>query len=294
MKINYNITGANRKSLVSAISQELNAPVKYLGAPTFAYEVGGYHIDKTGTLRGDDNPGLIADLLGLHDFKAVAEEYDTPLPQAAPVPEDVRIPYEAALGGRVSPYRDYEEPPAYGRPEPTEPVESNDLTIEMPRSSFTDTALENLDRLVGSKGSLIKKALGITDLSILKGEETVSFPWFPDASDPDAVKAYTHFVTAICEMAKNQKRINAKEKETDNEKYAFRCFLLRLGFIGDKYKETRRILLRNLTGSAAFRTGVKKGFSAEDLDATTDDPAVVKAVNDLLNIEGVATDEISE
>jgi hypothetical protein len=58
-------------------------------------------------------------------------------------------------------------------------------------------------------------------------------------------------------MARNQKRITAKEKEIPNEKYAFRCFLLRLGFIGKEYKEERKILLRNLTGSAAFKGGVK-------------------------------------
>ena len=44
-------------------------------------------------------------------------------------------------------------------------------------------------------------------------------------------------------------------KETDNDKYAFRCFLLRLGFIGSEYKSERKILLRNLTGSSAFRNG---------------------------------------
>ncbi len=43
--------------------------------------------------------------------------------------------------------------------------------------------------------------------------------------------------------------------ETDNDKYAFRCFLLRLGFIGDEYKAARKILLGNLTGNSAFRHG---------------------------------------
>ncbi|KEF39681.1 hypothetical protein M670_00702 [Schinkia azotoformans MEV2011] len=152
MQINYNVTGAKRKSLVDAISQELNAPTKYLGAPTFAYEVGGYQIDKNGILRGTDNSELVADLQGLHGLKAITEEYDTPLPEAEPVPEDLQIPYEAALGGRVSPYHDYEEPPAYGEP--------NRLTIEMPRSAFTDMALENLKRLVESKSALIKKSSG--------------------------------------------------------------------------------------------------------------------------------------
>ena len=52
-------------------------------------------------------------------------------------------------------------------------------------------------------------------------------------------------------------RITAREKDTDNDKYAFRCFLLRLGFIGAEYKEERKILLRNLTGSSAFKSGGK-------------------------------------
>ena len=59
-------------------------------------------------------------------------------------------------------------------------------------------------------------------------------------------------------MARTQKRITAKEKEVDNEKYAFRCFLLRLGFIGAEYKAERKILLRNLSGSSAFKGGNPK------------------------------------
>ena len=94
--------------------------------------------------------------------------------------------------------------------------------------------------------------------------------------------------------AKSQKRVTAKEKETDNEKYAFRCFLLRLGFIGEEFKETRRTLLQNLTGSAAFRSGAKKGLSADELDTSTDGPAEVQAVKNLLTGEEAANGEISE
>ena len=258
MKINYSVTGPKRKSLVGAISLELNVPTIYLGAPTFAYEVGGYHIDKNGMLEGEDNPGLVADLQGLHDFKAITEEYDAPLPEAEPVPEDVQIPYEAALGGRVSPYRDYEEPPAYAEPEQSDEVETNRLTIELPRSAFTDVALENLKRLVESKSSLIKKALGADFIPIITNEETISFPWFQGGLTSDEVKAYIHFVTALCEMAKTQQRVNAAEKQVENEKYAFRCFLLRLGFIGSDYKMERKILLSKLPGSSAFKSGTAK------------------------------------
>ena len=255
MKINYNITRPKRKSLVGAISLELNAPTIYLGAPTFAYEVGGYHIDKNGMLEGEDNPNLVADLQGLHDFKAITVEYDAPLPEPDPVPEDIQIPYEAALGGRVSPYHDYEEPPVYVEPEQSDEVETNRLTIDLPRSSFTDMALENLKRLVESKASLIKKALATDCIPIITNEETISFPWFQGELASDEVKAYTHFVTALFEMAKAQQRVNATEKQVENEKYAFRCFLVRLGFVGSEYKAERKILLKNLSGNSAFKNG---------------------------------------
>ena len=255
MKINYNVTGPKRKVLVAAISQELNAPTKYLGAPTFAYEVGGYYIDKNGMLEGEDNPGLVADLQGLHDFKSITEEYDTPFPEADTIPEDIRIPYEAALGGRVSPYHDYDEPPAYAEPELSNEGETNRLTIELPRSAFTDVALENLKRLVESKSSLIKKAIGTDLIPVIIGEETIGFPWFQGELASEDIKAYTHFVAALSEMAKTQQRVNAAEKQVENEKYAFRCFLIRLGFVGSESKAERKILLKNLSGNSAFRNG---------------------------------------
>ena len=132
--------------------------------------------------------------------------------------------------------------------------------IQMPLSMFNENQLQNLYQLVKAKSQLLKKAVGATELPInIKGNK-VDFPWFPDAKEPDEMKAYMHLVTALCEMACRQKRINAKEKEVENEKYAFRCFLLRLGFIGDEYKSERKVLLRNLNGSAAFKHGkAKKG-----------------------------------
>ena len=120
-----------------------------------------------------------------------------------------------------------------------EPYEDIGLMIEMPRSSFTDTALDNLKRLVESKSNLIKKALGAETLELEITDDKVGFPWFEDGTDPDTVKAYTHFVTALCEMARIQKRVTAKEKETDNDKYAFRCFLLRWASSGGMQKNAK-------------------------------------------------------
>lgn len=99
---------------------------------------------------------------------------------------------------------------------------------------------------------------GIEDIRIELKEDRIAFPWFKELPSPEDVKAYSHFIASLCEMALNQKRITAKEKPVDNDKYAFRCFLLRLGFIGEDYKTERKILLRNLSGSSAFKSGAKK------------------------------------
>lgn len=138
-------------------------------------------------------------------------------------------------------------------------AQTDGITIELPIDGFTDTALDNLNHLLTSKGALIKKALGIDALPIDRTQDRISFPWFPDALSADEIKAYTHFISAICEMAKTQQRIIATEKNVDNEKYAFRCFLLRLGFIGETYKSERKVLLSKLSGSSAFKAAPQNG-----------------------------------
>ena len=128
--------------------------------------------------------------------------------------------------------------------------EPNILTIEMPADKVNT---ENLQKLLDAKGTLIRKALGIDSLAFEIHEDRVSFPWFIDPA-PDYALAYTQFIAAICKMSTEQKRVTAKVREVNNEKYAFRCFLLRLGFIGNEFKQSRKILLSNLDGSSAFKT----------------------------------------
>lgn len=129
------------------------------------------------------------------------------------------------------------------------------LTVSMPKESFTQGALENLAKLVENKGRLMARAFQADEIRLTVTEDAVSFPWFPFVANPDETAAYTEFVEKMCGMARRVKRVSGKPTETDNDKYTFRCFLLRLGFIGDEYKATRKILLRNLTGNSAFRHG---------------------------------------
>ena len=142
----------------------------------------------------------------------------------------------------------------------TEQDESAGLTIEIPADKVN---VDNLQKLLDAKGWLIRKALGIESLAFEVTENKVSFPWFSH-TDTDLTTACTQFIAAICRMSVEQKRITAREKAVTNEKYAFRCFLLRLGFIGDEFKQSRKLLLANLDGSSAFKTVQTKAEVANE------------------------------
>ena len=223
MTVKTNAQGKDRKRLVLTIAKWTGDQVKYAGAPSFAYEVGGITIDKeAGIDFGNALPDEAIDRLLQHLYDAGFEP-------------DMSIEEAAEDGGD----------------------EFSGICISMPRSLFTDKNLENLKAITAAKESLIKKALGADSLPIEVTDTKVSFPWFPGEPTPEEINAFDTFICKLCEMARNQTRVVAKEKATDNEKYAFRCFLLRLGFIGDEYKAARKILLRNFTGSAAFKSGPK-------------------------------------
>lgn len=240
MKIEFNRTGAERKALVTAIGEILEVKPKYKGMPSAAYEIDYFTVTKDGTLEFDD--------------RADSEEIENLLERLADR-GIVAAPAEMAQARLEVRAEELSAEPE------SEPQEANvGLTVALPREGFTDNALENLQKLVDSKAGLMKKALAVDALPVKVTEERVSFPWFSEV-DSDSAKAYTHFITALCDMAKQQKRITAREKDTENEKYAFRCFLLRLGFIGTEYKEERKILLRNLTGSSAFKGGARHEIS---------------------------------
>jgi len=221
MTITINAQGAERKRLVKTISDWLGVPAKYCGAPTFNYEVDYFTIDRNGNLSFDDRADSeVIERLLEHIYD---EGFD--IDQSHTEETDTETDAPCAV------------------------------CVSMPRSLFTDSNLENLKALITAKSGLIKKALGVSDLPLEITDTKVSFSWFLAAPTPDEMNAYDTFICKLCEMARNQKRVSATEKPTNNEKYAFRCFLLRLGFIGAEYKTARKILLKNLSGSSAFKNG---------------------------------------
>lgn len=237
MKIHYSITKEQRKKLVEVVGKALGVTASYCGAPSFSYRVGAFEITRDGCLCFADD----AD-------EAEVERVRTALREVGFVAEEDA--FEVAM--------------AESEEEATTDDE-NSLTISLPRSSFTETALKNLDALLASKGKLIQKAFNIEKATYTLTEETIKFAWFHGKIAEDTVRAYTDFISKLCEMAQKQKRAVAKEKPTENEKYTFRCFLLRLGMIGDAYKMSRKILLQNLTGSSAFKCGHRREAASHEV-----------------------------
>ena len=258
MQIKYDLTGKKRKDMVQVISKAADYDAGYLGAPSFAYEIGDFTVTKDGTLEFSDRTDseIVENVIeALHEagFEAEAAEGE-------PTADEMETTETAAENEPAVDKTETEETATENKPtiDKTEieitaaETDTYELEISISRSTLTDTQLDNLKKLVVSKERLIKAALGTDSIPVEVTEDKITFPWFPE-TDRKSVLAYNLFITKMCEMAKTQKRVTAKAKTVDNEKYAFRCFLLRLGFIGEEYKAARKILLKNLNGSSAFK-----------------------------------------
>lgn len=166
-----------------------------------------------------------------------------------------------------------------------------DLELAFPVSQHNGVTLRNLVNLFYSRGKLIGKATGghfhveeglveklkddsctfaimnfinaVSDYETEHGAaleglkittEKVTFTGFPTAPDHEHLTAFAQLAVLMNQQAISQKRIQAKDVNDENEKYALRTWLLRLGMNGPDFKETRKILMENLSGHAAFRT----------------------------------------
>ena len=230
MKLNYNVTGEDRKRMVAVISREAGVKAMYTRMPECAYMIGGIKVSKTGEMIwGDEDAELIEKIgaaLAAAGFTAQATE---------------------------DPEAEGTEETAGTAEDSTEDEVIEGLTISLPRADFTEMALANLKALIASKQTLIKKALQADSLEIETDDEKVSFPWWNEMPTPEQAAAYSAFLAALAKMAKVARRVTATERATESEKYIFRTFLLRLGFIGADCKQTRAILMEHLSGHAAFK-----------------------------------------
>lgn len=166
-----------------------------------------------------------------------------------------------------------------------------DLELSFLVSQHNGVTLRNLVNLLYSRGNLIGKATGghfhveeglvdklkndtctlatMNFISAVNGYEAehgaaleglkittekVIFTGFPTAPDHEHLTAFAQLAVLMNQQAISQKRIQAKNVNDENEKYALRTWLIRLGMNGSDFKATRKILMENLSGHAAFRT----------------------------------------
>ena len=217
-EIRFTLEPKQRPKLAQEIGKILGTAPHYERVPSCAYDIAGYRLEKEGVLHIPE--GVAVEMVEhlIHQLRERGFQDD------AEFTEEVLLPKDK-------------------------------LTIAVPREIFIDMALENLQKIIANKQILFQRAFRTDSTEIGITKEKINITWFPYTTDVDEIAAYTQFITRLCDMAKNAKRVSSKPTETDNDKYAFRCFLLRLGFIGNDYKTARKILLRNLTGNSAFRYG---------------------------------------
>lgn len=201
-EIRFTLKSKQRPKLAQEIGNILGTAPHYERVPSCAYDIAGYRLDKEGVLHIPEGAEETAKDL-------ILQLRERGFQDDAEVTEEV-------------------------------PVQQEKLTIAIPKESLTDTALENLQKIIANKQTLFQRAFRTDSTEVEITEEKINFTWFPYTTDSDEIAAYTQFISRLCDMARDAKRVSSKPTETDNDKYAFRCFLLRLGFIGKEYKTAER------------------------------------------------------
>ena len=215
MIIKYNVTGKERKRLAETLGKiTLWEPI-YEKAPTFAYKVGNYTVDKTGAI-----------ICPTAATKPIVDQIVKLLKEEGFTPTD---------------------------------IEGDALTITVPKETIPPDALFRLRQIICSKAALFERAFKTEIISLEEEDDTISFPWFTVYGEDGEAKAYTDFTFALISFAIERKRITARPYGGDNDKFAMRLFLVQLGLKGEEHKQTRKILLRYLTGNSAWRDGAPTG-----------------------------------
>lgn len=270
MRIHYNVTGNERKALVKVIAETTGAKAEYKGMPTAAYEIDYFTVTKDGTLDFSD--------------RSDSEEVETVLEALAAAGFD-------GVGETVEATKENQE----SHQEDEANRDAVELTVTLPMARHTGTTLRNLINLIYTRAGLLNKALGTAfrvDEGLIKTlqddacvltldrlfetveayeyhhgkaadglcveRDKLTFSTLPETEDPEVLRTFTTLCTMMNKQALTQQRIQAKQIGADNEKYAMRIWLLRLGMNGPEYKDERKILMQNLSGNCAFRTEEEK------------------------------------
>lgn len=212
--------------------------------------------------------------------------------------------------------------------EDNESRDAVELTVTLPMTRHTGMTIRNLTNLIYTRAGLLNKALGTAfrmDEGLVKAlqddacvltldrlfetveayenrygkaangiiiePDKLTFSTLPETDDPAVLRTFTTLCAMMNKQVLSQQRIQAKEITEQNEKYAMRIWLLRLGMNGPEYKEERRILMRNLSGHCAFRTEEDKARWTQKQNEKRD---ALRAAKQAETGMEVTSDEVSE
>jgi len=253
MEIKYGVQGKDRKKLAESVGTFLKADVEYLGVPSCSYKIRSIEIDRNGTMiignrMSEDTIKVLLEHLKEEGYKeGAASKSKVVVPKTRPTEEakeEVKEePKEVVKKERVK--REHQVIPNDSK--------IDGYVISFPLENYDEGALSRLKSIIDSKANLMKKVFETDDLSFKTENNELRFEWFNGNTTPEELRAYSEFLAKLCHSAKEQQRVNATEKPIVNERYQWRCFLLRLELIGPEFKETRAILMKNLSGNSAWR-----------------------------------------
>ncbi len=295
MFISFNVSGAERKRLAQALGEHLHAEVEYLGAPGFAYRIGdGFVIDKSGTLSCPETMvqeelSAMFEALRERGFSSADTKANSETNGTSDAINATFVEEKVATEEKQS-----DEPIAATTDEAVSGIEDakgGRFAVCLPRETFADDVIERLKQIVANKALLFKRALGTEELPITLTDKEIAFPWFGLIGADGEKEAYAQFIAALCRMAREQMRVLDKPYDGDNDRFAMRIFMVRLGMKGAQYAVARRLLLKNLSGNSGWRYGAppKKNVAAE-LSLEAED-AEAKETSDHNEVEEIETHE---
>ena len=242
----------DRKALAKAIAEELGTTAKYMGPPTFGYQIGDYILDKEGNLYGDDfealRPFLQRNGIIPEDEAPEVPEQTEPETESTGDVDQVRVSVPAddltALQMKNLIFMLYTKQYLISRMTGGDLINIPDNLIARLMESTPET-MEDFKALLDAT-----KEDGLTGFEFDDGKVTLTYRAHQD--EPERNMVYAMLTARILKAAKEATRIFPERQEPENEKYFARAWLLRIGYGGADSKAERNLLLKHLKGHSAF------------------------------------------
>lgn len=255
MTITTNTT--DRKALAKAIAEELGTTARYLGLPSYGYQIGDFTVDHDGNIIGEDF-GALQDFLRRNGYISdeSAADQETPADsEAEPITQmDISIPARDATVAQLKNliFMLHSRQTLINRMTDSDCLNIPDILIDRLQESTPET-LEDLTSLLDDSRAVAE----LTGFDFQDGKVSMTFPF--DETQPERWTTYANLLNRICDVAMKATRVFPERVEPDdqNEKYLAHVWLQRLGYHGADFKAERKILLGHLKGYCAFANGDK-------------------------------------